>query len=142
MKIVYYALSAFAALVVVVICLYIACVTINNKKVSNTPSKTEVVNLDKTYRVSNAKFKGHDYLLFEILKTSFVQRKYDQAIKDLNKLVGTNISESTRNRAYFYIGEAQYLTGDYNAAVKTFIKIQQVYPIQTKKWLDSALNKL
>ena len=65
MKIVYYVLSAFAALVVVVICAYTACVTINNKKVSNTPSKTEVVNLDKTYRVSNAKFKGHDYLLFE-----------------------------------------------------------------------------
>ena len=65
MKIVYYAFSVFAALVVVVICLHIACVTINNKKVSNTPSKTEVVNLDKTYRVSNAKFKGHDYLLFE-----------------------------------------------------------------------------
>ena len=61
----YYAFSVFAALVVVVICLYIACVTINNKRVSNTPSKTEVVNLDKTYRVSNAKFKGHDYLLFE-----------------------------------------------------------------------------
>ena len=41
------------------------CVFTNNKKVSNTPSKTEVVNLDKSYRVSNAKFKGHDYLLFE-----------------------------------------------------------------------------
>ena len=65
MKIVYYVLSAFAALVVVVICPYTACVTINKKAVSNTPSKTEVVNLDKTYRVSNAKFKGHDYLLFE-----------------------------------------------------------------------------
>jgi len=85
---------------------------------------------------------GDDYLLFEILKNSFVQRKYDQALTDLNKLVGTNISESTRNRAYFYIGEAQYLTGDYQAAVKTFIKIQQVYPVQAKKWLDSALNKL
>lgn len=65
MKIVYYVLSAFAALVVVVICPYTACVTINKKAVSNTPSKTEVVDLDKTYRVSNAKFKGHDYLLFE-----------------------------------------------------------------------------
>ncbi|MCR5188725.1 MAG: tetratricopeptide repeat protein [Treponema sp.] len=85
---------------------------------------------------------GDDYLLFEILKNSFVQRKYDQALTDLNKLVGTNISESTRNRAYFYIGEAQYLTGDYQSAVKTFIKIQQVYPVQAKKWLDSALNKL
>ena len=41
------------------------CVFTNNKKVPNTSSKTEVVNLDKTYRVSNAKFKGHDYLLFE-----------------------------------------------------------------------------
>ena len=61
----YYALSALAVLVVVVICLYIACVTINTKRASNTPSKTEVVDLDKTYRVSNAKFKGHDYLLFE-----------------------------------------------------------------------------
>ncbi len=85
---------------------------------------------------------GDDYLLFEILKTSFVQRKYDLAISDLSKLVGTNISEKTRNRAYFYIGEAQYLSGDYKAAVKTFIKIQQIYPVQTKKWLDSALNKL
>lgn len=65
MKIVYYVLSAFAALVVVVICPYTACVTINKKAVSNTPSKTEVVNLDKSYRVSKAKFKGHDYLLFE-----------------------------------------------------------------------------
>ena len=65
MKIVYYALSVFAALVVVVICLYIACVTINNNKVPNTPSKTDTINIDKSYRVSNAKFKGHDYLLFE-----------------------------------------------------------------------------
>ena len=65
MKIVYYVLSAFAALVVVVICPYTACVTINKKAVSNTPSKTDTINIDKTYRVSNAKFKGHDYLLFE-----------------------------------------------------------------------------
>ena len=61
----YYAFSALAALVVGVICVYLFCVTTNNKKVPNTPTKTEVVNLDKSYRVSNAKFKGHDYLLFE-----------------------------------------------------------------------------
>ena len=54
----YYALLALSLLVG-------GCVFTNNKKVSNTPSKTEVVNLDKSYRVSNAKFKGHDYLLFE-----------------------------------------------------------------------------
>ena len=65
MKIVYYALSVSAALVVVVICFNIACITINNTVKPNTSTKTEVVDLDKTYRVSNAKFKGHDYLLFE-----------------------------------------------------------------------------
>ena len=52
-------LAAFAVLVSIYT--YQVCCT-NNK---NTPSKTEVVDLDKTYRVSKAKFKGHDYLLFE-----------------------------------------------------------------------------
>ena len=55
-------LAAFAVLVSIYT--YQVCYT-NNKKVPNTPSKTEVVNLDNSYRVSNAKFKGHDYLLFE-----------------------------------------------------------------------------
>ena len=54
----YYSLLALSALVG-------GCSITNNKKVPNTPTKTEVVNLDKSYRVSNAKFKGHDYLLFE-----------------------------------------------------------------------------
>ena len=61
MKNVCYAFLLLAALVAIIIYARRVCVT-NNK---NTPSKTEVVNLDKTYRVSNAKFKGHDYLLFE-----------------------------------------------------------------------------
>ena len=61
MKNVCYAFLLLAALVAVIIYAHRVCVT-NNK---NTPSKTEVVDLDKTYRVSNAKFKGHDYLLFE-----------------------------------------------------------------------------
>ena len=64
-KFYYHVLSAVLALVVGIIIVYIVCVTINNKQVSKIPTKTEVVNLDKTYRVSNAKFKGHDYLLFE-----------------------------------------------------------------------------
>lgn len=82
---------------------------------------------------------GDDYLLFEVLKTSFVTKKYKEAIKSLKKLIGTNISESTRNRAIFYLGEAEYLTGDYEGCVRTFVKVEQAYPTLTKKWLDSAL---
>ena len=65
MKKVYFAFSLFAVLLVAVIICAICAYTTINKLKPNTPSKTEVVNLDKTYRVSNAKFKGHDYLLFE-----------------------------------------------------------------------------
>lgn len=85
---------------------------------------------------------GDDYLLFEILKTSFVTRKYSDAINQLEKLVGTNISESTRNRAYFYLGEAEYLSGNYEDSVRTFVKIEQAYPTLVKKWLDSALDRI
>lgn len=85
---------------------------------------------------------GDDYLLFDILKTSFVRRNYSEAITQLNKLIGTNVGDSTRNRAYFYLGEAQYLSGDYESAVKTFIKVEQTYPTLSKKWLNAALDKI
>lgn len=61
MKNVCYAFLLLAALVAIIIYARRVCV-INNK---STSTKTDTVNLDKTYRVSNAKFKGHDYLLFE-----------------------------------------------------------------------------
>lgn len=85
---------------------------------------------------------GDDYLLFEILKTSFVTREYAQSITSLKKLIGTNISESTRNRAIFYLGESEYLSGNYENCVKTFVKVEQAYPTLVKKWLDSALDKI
>ena len=64
MKNVCYAFLLLAALVAIIIYAHRVCVT-NNKAVSTTVSKTDTINIDKTYRVSNAKFKGHDYLLFE-----------------------------------------------------------------------------
>lgn len=85
---------------------------------------------------------GDDYFLFEILKTTFVQRKYNEAISQLNKLLGTNVSESTRNRAIFYLGESEYLLGHYDNAVRSFVKVQNVYPVISKKWLDSALTNI
>ena len=65
MKNVCYAFLLLVSLVGIIICARRVCVTTNNKAVPKTASKTDTVNLDKTYRVSNAKFKGHDYLLFE-----------------------------------------------------------------------------
>ena len=85
---------------------------------------------------------GDDYLLFEILKQYFVHKNYDEAIVQLNKLAGTNIKDSTRNRVYFYIGECEYLTGEYEKAVKSFVKVQDVYPTLARKWINSSLDRI
>ena len=61
MKNVCYAFLLLVSLVGIIIYAHRVCCP-NNK---NTASKTDTINIDKTYRVSNAKFKGHDYLLFE-----------------------------------------------------------------------------
>ena len=84
---------------------------------------------------------GDDYLLFDILKTTFVRRKYSEAIVKLEKLTGTNISENTRNRANFYLGEAYYFLGEYDEAIKSFVKVGSVYPTLVQQWLDSALDR-
>jgi len=85
---------------------------------------------------------GDAYLLFEILKTSFVTKNYKETIDKLNQLIGTNISDATRNRAYFYLGESQYFSHNYEDAVRNFVKIQQVYPTLSQKWLESALDRI
>ena len=85
---------------------------------------------------------GDDYLLFEILKQYFVHKNYDEAIVQLNKLAGTNIKDSTRSRVYFYIGECEYLTGEYEKAVKSFVKVQDAYPTLARKWINSSLDRI
>ena len=85
---------------------------------------------------------GDDFLLFEVLKNTFVQEKYEEAIVLLNKLNGTNISESVRNRVLFYIAEAYFFTGDFEEAAKAFVKVAHVYPLQTKIWMNYTLDRI
>lgn len=85
---------------------------------------------------------GDDFLLFEVLKTSFIQKKYEEAITELEKLTGTNISTDTRSRAYFYLGESFYMLGRYEKAIKTFVRIESIYPELAKQWIDNSLDQL
>ncbi len=85
---------------------------------------------------------GDAYLLFEILKSSFVTKKYKETIDKLNQLIGTNISNETRNRACFYLGEAHYFCQNYEEAVRNFIKVQLVYPTLSKKWIEASLDRI
>ena len=65
-----------------------------------------------------------------------------KVITELNKLIGTNISEDTQNRATFYLGQSLYMIGKFEDAIKTFVIVQTVYPNLSKKWIDSALDKI
>jgi len=85
---------------------------------------------------------GDEYLLFEILKASFVTKKYKETIDKLNQLIGTNISDDTRNRAYFYLGESQYFCRNYEDAVRSFVKVQAAFPTVSKKWLEDSLDRI
>ncbi len=85
---------------------------------------------------------GDDFLLFDILKNYFVQKQYSSAIIQLEKLIATNINENTRNRAYFYLGESNYLMGNYINAIKTFAIVENIYPELTKRWVNSSLDQL
>lgn len=85
---------------------------------------------------------GSEYLLFEILKEDFVQKKYHSAITRLEQLIGTNIPDNVKNRAVFYLGESLYFSDDFEKSVRVFVTIRNIYPSLTKQWIDSALSRL
>lgn len=85
---------------------------------------------------------GEEYILFEILKNTFVQQEYKEAKRQLNLLVQRNISLNVLNRSYFYLGECEYFLGNYDSAVKYFVQVSQYFPLQTKKWINETLAKI
>ena len=85
---------------------------------------------------------GDDFLLFEVLKNTFVQEKYEEAIVLLNKLNGTNISQSVRNRVNFYMAQSYFFTGDFEQAAMLFAKTAQAFPLQTKIWMNYTLDRI
>mgnify|MGYP002511067249 CR=1 FL=1 len=83
---------------------------------------------------------GDDFLLFEILRNNFIQKKYSDSVIQLKKLLGTNRSEKVTNRARFYLGQSYYFQENYQDAVKNFLPVYDVYPELAKKWIDSSLD--
>ncbi|MEE0887472.1 MAG: hypothetical protein UIB61_11255 [Treponema sp.] len=85
---------------------------------------------------------GDDFLLFEILRTTFIQKKYNDSAEQLKKLLGTNRSKEVTKRAVFYLGESEYYTKNYSDAVRTFLLVYDEYPVQAKKWIDATLDEM
>jgi hypothetical protein len=83
---------------------------------------------------------GDDYFLFDILKSSFVQKHYRDSSAALEKLLSSNRSSMVTNRGTFYLGESYYFQGNYQSAITAFLKVEDTYPVLAKKWLESALD--
>ncbi|MCQ2586647.1 MAG: hypothetical protein MJ174_00930 [Treponema sp.] len=80
--------------------------------------------------------------LFDILKDTFIQRKYKDSTVKLEKFIKTNITQDVKDRAIFYLAESQFFNEDYKNAVMNFIKVEKKYPLLCKKWINASLDKL
>ena len=83
---------------------------------------------------------GDEYLLFEVLRTSFIQKKYSDSISALTKFLGQNRSLSVSNRAHFYLGESYYFSGMYPEALSEFLLVEEAYSALSRKWIESTLT--
>lgn len=83
---------------------------------------------------------GDDYLLFDILKDTFIQSKYKEAATSLTHLIKSVRTSTVINRAKFYLGQAYYYSYSYKEAITTFLQLYGVYPKLAKKYIDSALD--
>lgn len=86
--------------------------------------------------------RGDAYYLFQILSQYFAPRDYSESISQLKKLTGRNIDPDVENRAIFYLGESYYLVGNFEDAVRTFVKVQDIFPEECRKWLEASLTLL
>ncbi len=83
---------------------------------------------------------GDDYFLFEILRDSFIKKRYDESIKKLEEFLFQNRTESTTSRAMFYLGESYYYTGDFPNALTYFLALEDKFPELSRKWSESSLD--
>ncbi len=85
---------------------------------------------------------GDDFLLFEILRTTFIQKNYAEAISELERFLNKKNSAAAESRARFYLGEAYYFMEDYRTASKNFIMVYDTFPAVARKWLVSSLDMM
>ena len=84
--------------------------------------------------------RGDDYLLFDVLRNTFIKKDYESSVKDLSNLLAKDIREEVRKRAQFYLGQSYYFSGLYSDALVSFLSLSNDYPALTKKWINSSLD--
>lgn len=83
---------------------------------------------------------GDEYLLFETLRTTFVQKNYPAATAALQRFLAQNRATDVTDRANFYLGESYYYCGKYKEALSKFLDLEDTFTTLSRKWVESTLE--
>jgi hypothetical protein len=85
---------------------------------------------------------GEDYALSLIVSDRIVAKDWPAAADQLRKYLSLNRGPKATARARFYLGEALAYTGSGRDAFFEFLSAQELYPSETKPWIEYVLSTL
>lgn len=85
---------------------------------------------------------GEQYLLAQIINSSFISNDWDTAEEELKQFLKVNRSVEITRRANFYLGQVFYYQGYYRESLNSFIIAENAFPAKTKQWIQAVLEKM
>ena len=84
---------------------------------------------------------GDEYLLYEVLSSTFVQKNYPASVAALKRFLAQHRTTDVENRANFYLGESYYFSGKFKDALNTFLSVEDEFAPLSNKWIESSLEQ-
>jgi len=85
---------------------------------------------------------GEEYTVRSIVQGSFARKDWPAARDELRRFLSLPRTTATEFRARFYLGQALFFCGDYRNSLFEFLRIQDLYPDESREWIQVALSLL
>ena len=87
--------------------------------------------------------KPYDDILLEVKRGSYYEEHYQEALVALKSLANDeNCPVEVRNEAELFIGKCYYQLGRYSEAIKSLIKVKNIFPEEADFWISRSADKL
>lgn len=87
--------------------------------------------------------KPYDDILLEVKRGSYYEEHYQEALVALKSLANDeNCPLEVRNEAELFIGKCYYQLGRYSEAIKSLIKVKNIFPEEADFWIGRSADKL
>jgi hypothetical protein len=86
--------------------------------------------------------RGEDSLVADIVQGPFAAKSYTDAEDRLQRFLRIERGPKAEARAHYYIGQIQYLRGDFQDAFLTFLLANELYYAETQPWIDACFVEL